>query len=231
MPMPKPPTFDIEDELNPDADLIELCQRGDDKAFAELVERYRTRVASIAYQVLGNYEDARDVAQEVFIKLYKGISGFDPEKKFFTWLYRLTVNAAIDFLRSKRRRSREHSLDEKPESYDNIPGPDHESVALGYERQELQQLFLKLAETLNPKQKSAFILCDLQGFSADEVAEILNCPKVTLRWYLHEARKRIRQAIAEQHPEYFRGKRPARRRITPVRTREIPETQPEEILS
>jgi len=145
----------------------------------------------------------------VFIKLYKGIAGFDPDKKFFTWLYRLTVNAAIDYLRSKRRRSREHSLDEKPDAYDNIPNPDHESVALDFERQELRQLFFKLANELNSKQQAAFILCDLQGFTSDEVAEILACPKVTLRWYLHEARKRIRQAIAEQHPEYFRGKRPA----------------------
>lgn len=212
VPMPNPQQTEIDEELNPDADLIELCQNGDDRAFEELVARYRTRVASIAYQVLGNYEDARDVAQEVFIKLYKGIGGFDPNKKFFTWLYRLTVNAAIDFLRSKKRRSREHSLDENPDQYYNIPSPDAESVTSGFEREELRQLFYKLAEDLNPKQQAAFILCDLQGFSADEVAEILDCPKVTLRWYLHEARKRIRVAVLEQHPEYFRGRKPSRKK-------------------
>jgi len=205
--MQKRNTDKNEEVLNPDADVIEKCQQGDDQAFQVLVDRYRTRVASIAYQVLGNYEDARDVAQEVFIKLYRGIHGFDPQKKFFTWLYRLTVNAAIDFLRAKKRRSYEHSLDERPDQYLNIPNPDLDSVTYDYEKQELRDVFINLARKLNPKQQAAFILCDLQGFTADEVAEILECPKVTLRWYLHEARKKIRTTIAKEHPEYWRGKR------------------------
>ncbi len=192
--------------LNPDAELIEMCQHGDEEAFQELIERYRTRIASIAYQVLGSYEDARDVTQEVFIKLYRGIRSFDPQKKFFTWLYRLTVNASIDFLRSRRRRSYESSLEERPDQYQNIPNPEYDSITYDLERRELRQLFLRLAEKLNPRLRAAFILCDLQGFTADEVAEILDCPKVTLRWYLHEARKRIRMAIFRDHPEYWRGK-------------------------
>jgi len=204
--MPELNTEKNQKPLNPDAELIERCQQDDEQAFRELVERYRTRVASIAYQVLGNYEDARDVAQEVFIKLFRGIKSFDPNKKFFTWLYRMTVNAAIDLLRSKKRRSHEYSLDDNPDKYLNIPGPDYDSVTLDFERQELRELFIRLADKLNPKQKIAFTLCDLQGFTADEVAEIMNVPKVTLRWYLHEARKRIRKAIAKEHPEYIRGK-------------------------
>ncbi len=198
---------DSEEPLNPDADLIELCRQGDERAFQQLVESYQTRVASIAYKVLGNYEDARDVAQEVFFKLYHGIRSFNPKKKFFTWLYRLTVNASIDFLRAKRRRSYESSLEERPEMYSNIPIPEYNSIALDMERKELRQIFVKMTEKLNPKQRAAFVLCDLQGFTADEVAEILDCPKVTLRWYLHEARKCIRMTIARDHPEYMRGRR------------------------
>ncbi|NQT35542.1 RNA polymerase sigma factor [bacterium] len=204
--------IEVEEPLNPDADLIELSQLGDEKAFKELVERYQTRVASISYKVLGNYEDARDVSQEVFFKLYKGIKSFDPKKKFFTWLYRLTVNASIDFLRAKRRRSYESSLEERPDQYQNIPIPEYNSVTFNIERKELRQIFVKLAEKLNPKQRAAFVLCDLQGFTTDEVAEILDCPKVTLRWYLHEARKRIRMAISRDHPEYMRGRK--RQRIS-----------------
>lgn len=196
-----------EEPLNPDADLIELCQQGNELAFQELVERYQTRVASIAYKVLGNYEDARDVAQDVFFKLYRGIKSFDPQKKFFTWLYRLTVNASIDFLRAKRRRSYESSLEEREEQFYNIPEPETSSITFDFEREELRQIFVKLAEKLNPKQRAAFVLCDLQGFTADEVAEILDCPKVTLRWYLHEARKKIRKEVMKEHPEYLRGKK------------------------
>jgi len=197
--------LEIEEPLNPDEDLIELCRTGDEQAFKELVQLYQTRVASIAYKVLGNYEDARDVSQEVFFKLYRGIKTFDPRKKFFTWLYRLTVNASIDFLRAKRRRSFESSIEERPEQYHNIPTSEQNSVTFEIERRELRQIFVKLSEKLNARQRAAFVLCDLQGFTADEVAEILDCPKVTLRWYLHEARKRIRMAIARDHPEYFRG--------------------------
>jgi RNA polymerase sigma-70 factor (ECF subfamily) len=204
--MPQHLTTDSTEPLNPDADLIERSQAGDQAAFKELVERYQTRVASIAYQVLGNYEDARDVAQKVFIKLYRGIGGFDPHKKFFTWLYRLTVNAAIDFLRAKKRRSLENSLDERPDQYLNIPESEGDVTSLELERRELRTLFIDLAETLNPKQRAAFLLCDLQGFTADEVAEILECPKVTLRWYLHEARKKVRSSISKNHPEYWRGR-------------------------
>lgn len=205
--MPKQITSEtkINEPLNPDADLIERSQNGEESAFQELVELYRTRVASIAYQVLGNYEDARDVSQEVFVKLYKGINGFDPRKKFFTWLYRLTVNASIDFLRSKKRRSQEYSIEDRPNQYSEIPGSELESVTYQIESKELRQIFQQLSTKLNPKQKAAFALCDLQGFSADEAAEILECPKVTLRWYLHEARKRIRKAIAKEHPEYMHG--------------------------
>lgn len=205
--MTKPETESNQEVINPDAELIERCQQNDEEAFQELVELYRTRVASIAYQVLGNYEDARDVAQEVFIKLYKGIHGFNPKKKFFTWLYRLTVNAAIDFLRSKKRRRYEHSINENPEQYLNIPEMDFDSIVYDFERKELRQIFFKLADQLNPKQKAAFILVDLQDFSADEVSELLDCPKVTLRWYLHEARKRIRKAIVKEHPEYSQGRK------------------------
>ncbi|MDP8239352.1 MAG: RNA polymerase sigma factor [Candidatus Hatepunaea meridiana] len=197
--------IETEEVLNPDADLIDQCQQGDEKAFEELFKRYHTRVASISYKVLGNYEDARDVSQEVFFKLFRGIKSFDPKKKFFTWLYRLTVNVSIDFLRTKRRRSFESSLEERPEQYMNVAVPEYGSINVDIERRELRQIFVRLAEQLNPKQRAAFVLCDLQGFTADEVAEILDCPKVTLRWYLHEARKRIRISIARKHPEYLRG--------------------------
>ncbi len=186
-----------------DRELIELAQNNDNAAFTILVERYRTRVASIAYQVLGNYEDASDVVQDVFIKLYRGIVHFDPNKKFYTWLYRLTVNAAIDFLRSKKRHSLESSFDEQPELYANIPNPEIDLASNEVERKEFRRIVQNLARNLKPRIKAAFVLCDLQGFSADEAAEMLDCPKVTLRWYLHEARKKIRKMLIDKYPEYI----------------------------
>ncbi|MEO0249125.1 MAG: RNA polymerase sigma factor [candidate division WOR-3 bacterium] len=193
-----------QEEADLDGELVQRSQNGDEEAFSQLVERYRSRVASIAYQVLGNYEDARDVAQEVFIKLYRGIGTFDPQKKFFTWLYRLTVNAAIDYLRVKKRRAMEGSLEDLPEGYPDFAGPEGELASHQLENKELRQIFVDLAQRLNPKQRAAFVLVDLQGFTPDEVSEILQCPKVTLRWYLHEGRKKIRIMLAREHPEYWR---------------------------
>lgn len=187
-----------------DKELIALAVKGDPLAFHTLVERYRTRVASIAYQVIGNYEDARDVSQEVFVKLFKSLNTFDAEKKFFTWLYRMTVNASIDFLRSKKKKNLENSIEEQPEYYqENIAHPDGDGFDQ-FESTELNTIFHEIAKGLSPNQRTAFILCDLQGFSPAEAASIMKCPKVTLRWYLHEARKRVRVEMLKRYPEYVR---------------------------
>ncbi|MCX7834667.1 MAG: RNA polymerase sigma factor [bacterium] len=187
-----------------DKELIALAIKNDPLAFHTLVERYRTRVASIAYQVIGNYEDARDVSQEVFVKLFRSLDTFDAEKKFFTWLYRMTVNASIDFLRSRKKRNLENSIEEQPEYYqDNIAHPDGDGFDQ-FENTELNAIFHEIAKSLNPNQRTAFILCDLQGFSPAEAATIMKCPKVTLRWYLHEARKRVRAEMLKRYPEYAR---------------------------
>jgi len=184
-------------------ELIVRSQDGDQEAFRELVDMYRTRVASIAYGLVNNYEDARDISQEVFIKVHRSLGRFDIKKKFFTWLYRLTVNAAIDFLRANKKRAYQESIDSE-ESYtqypDHRPEGDINRIIEGTERQEI---FYKIVENLNPRQKMAFLLCDLQGLPSAEAAEIIDCPQVTLRWYLHEARKKIREKIESDYPEYF----------------------------
>lgn len=188
--------------------LIIRAQEGDQEAFSELVDMYRTRVASIAYGMVGSYEDARDIAQEVFIKVYRALDRFDVDKKFFTWLYRLAINASIDFVRANRKRSHHESID-SDQSYnqyaDNRTDSDVEKLFESIERREI---FQRIVDELNPRQKMAFILCDLQGLSSSEAADIIDCPQVTLRWYLHEARKKIRSTIQSRFPEYFvKGKK------------------------
>ncbi|MDK9700767.1 MAG: RNA polymerase sigma factor [bacterium] len=187
-----------------DKELIALASKGDSLAFHTLVERYRTRVAAISYQIIGNYEDARDVSQEVFVKLFRSLSTFDADKKFFTWLYRMTVNASIDFLRSRRKRNLENSIEEQPEYYqETIAHPDGDGFSR-FESKELAGIFHEIADRLNPNQRTAFALCDLEGFTPAEAAAIMGCPKVTLRWYLHEARKRVRNEMLKLYPEYAR---------------------------
>lgn len=169
---------------------------------------YRTRVASIAYGLVGNFEDARDISQEVFIKVYRALDRFDINKKFFTWLYRLSVNASIDFLRANRKRSFQESIDSE-QSYAQYADQRMESDLEYYlENTERREIFQKIVDELNPRQKMAFVLCDLEGLSSSEAAEVIDCPQVTLRWYLHEARKKIRLAVQTHFPEYFvKGKK------------------------
>jgi RNA polymerase sigma-70 factor (ECF subfamily) len=192
--------------------LILRSQQGDQEAFRELVEMYRTRVASIAYGLVGNFEDARDIAQEVFIKVYRALDRFDLDKKFFTWLYRLAINASIDFLRANRKRSYQESIDAAGnfQQYPDVRVEANLEQAL--ENSERRKIFEGIVEELNPRQKMAFVLCDLQGLSSQEAAEIIDCPQVTLRWYLHEARKKIRAAVQARYPEYYQpGKKTPRR--------------------
>ncbi|MFH1862888.1 MAG: sigma-70 family RNA polymerase sigma factor, partial [bacterium] len=116
MPTPANLPGEIEKSTEQDSEeevrkLVIQAKKGDQEAFRKLVEMYRTRVASIAYGLVGSYEDARDISQEVFIKVYRALHRFDANKKFFTWLYRLSINAAIDFLRANKKRSRDESID------------------------------------------------------------------------------------------------------------------------
>lgn len=183
--------------------LIIRSQGGDQEAFRELVDMYRTRVASIAYGLVGNFEDARDIAQEVFIKVYRALDRFDVNKKFFTWLYRLSINASIDFLRANRKRSYQESID-NGQSYTQYADSRAEAdLEASLENLERREIFQQIVDELNPRQKMAFVLCDLQGLSSQEAAQIIDCPQVTLRWYLHEARKKIRSAVQSRYPEYF----------------------------
>jgi RNA polymerase sigma-70 factor, ECF subfamily len=202
------PDLDSEEEVRT---LILRSQGGDQSAYQELVEIYRTRVASIAYGLVGNYEDARDIAQEVFIKVHRSLDRFDIKKKFFTWLYRLAVNASIDFLRANKKRSFHESIN-SDDNFNQYPDLREESdLDIHIERMERREIFQRIVDNLNPKQRTAFILCDLQGLSSNEAAEIIECPQVTLRWYLHEARKKIRRVIQTDFPEYFvQGKKSRR---------------------
>ncbi len=208
-------------EVVPDAEpqvreLILRAQDGDQEAFRELVETYRTRVASIAYGLVGNFEDARDIAQEVFIKVYRALDRFDINKKFFTWLYRLTVNASIDFLRANRKRNFHESIDDSQNFAQYADHRIEKDLELNMEILERREIFQKIVDELNPRQKMAFVLCDLQGLSSSEAAEIIDCPQVTLRWYLHEARKKIRAAVQTHFPEYFVPGKKSRRSNKPT---------------
>ena len=183
--------------MRDEADLIREAAHGDAGAFEELVLRKRERVVRTAYQITGDLEDARDVAQWVFIRLWKVLRRFDPGRRFDTWLYRITVNAAIDLLREKGPRGTLQPLPEDPSALpaDGAPSAEH-----ALDLKELQRAFLRLASRLAPKQRAAFVLREIEGLPTEEVARALDVRESTVRNHLLQARRVLREGLEREYP-------------------------------
>ncbi len=168
-----------------ESDLVRKAQDGDVEAFESLVEAYKAMVYSVAYQISGNADDAEDICQESFVKLYRNIRVYSSNHKFKTWLFRLVTNTAIDHRRKQkkyRRLSAETGL------------PDHSQTS----DSDLKLTLDRILRKVSPKQRMAFVLRDLQGFPLNEVAQILGCSSVTVRVHLHKARTRIRKSLENE---------------------------------
>ncbi len=171
-------------------ELIDRIRSGDKQAFGELMNRYKSQIAGVAYRMVGDYDDAKDITQLVFVKMVRNLHRYDFSKRFSTWLYRITVNASIDYIRKHKRHAHE-DLDNYSESLENFDA----SPAQKYHRKYIRYLILKAAEHLTDKQRAAFILKDFEGHEVAEVAEILDMPQATVRWYIHRARLALRREL------------------------------------
>jgi RNA polymerase sigma-70 factor (ECF subfamily) len=170
----------------PESELIRACQAGDVAAFRRLVERYERRVYGVAYAILHDRELARDVAQEAFLRVHRALHTFDPSRSFYTWLYQIVVNLSIDALR-KGKRTQAVDL----EAAGGVPDRgDLPEVSL--QRREMQARVRRILDQLPEDYRVALTLRDLQGFSAPEIAAMAGVTPVTIRWRIHEARKRFK---------------------------------------
>jgi len=185
-----------------DEELLESLKRGDEEAFAELMRRYKRRVFGTAYRYLGNHEDAADVAQEVFVKVYRHIGSFTAKAKLNTWIYRIVVNTSVNKLRSRKRRGEEmaESLEKLKEEGMAIPvaanvnpGP---TPLESLERKELEGLLQAKLDALPEQYRLVFILRELRQFSYEEIAEMMDVPLGTVKSRLNKARHRLRDMLA-----------------------------------
>lgn len=185
-----------------DEELVAQCQSGDRESFSELVLRYQDRVVHIVAQRVGNRETAFDIAQDVFVKAYKGLKGFKSEAGFYTWLYRIAINTTLSHRRKVMRRGTMVSLDQPLGSADDSGASLGQRVASeGPEPQQeitrretinnLRQAIAQLPEEFN----EVIVLRDLQGLSYDEVAEVLQCPVGSVKSRLHRARKKLAEIL------------------------------------
>ncbi len=166
--------------------LLRRCQEGDAEAFRELVERYQRRTYWIAFHMLGNYETAREISQEAFVRVFRNVARFDIRKNFYTWLYQIVVNLSIDRMR-KMSHARTVGLETLGGIADPLPPP-----AESGEKADLRRRVHGALDRLPPKYKAVLTLRDIQGFSCQEISEIVGCTNATVRWRLHRARRLFR---------------------------------------
>ena len=173
-----------------DRELVKRFQNGDENAFNELVRKYQKPVYQIARRLLGSHEEAQDLSQEVFIKAYRGLAGFRSEAGFFTWLYRITVNSALNVLRKKKLRqilSLEHigfSIASRE------PAPDQQMT-----NEETLNAITRAIDRLPKQQKIVFTLRHDQKMAHKEIAEILNRDIGTVKANYHHAIRKLKKAV------------------------------------
>jgi len=177
--------------------IADLCE-GDETALAPLVEKYKRMVYRLAMQITKNHADADDVMQETFIKVYRSIRTFRKDAAFETWLYRIAVNEALNFVKRRERR-RESSLEAAAEGEYEVATRYRAQIAsdphVHAEKAELRHHVTKAVNSLSLKHRTVVILHEFEGLTHAEIASILNCSEGTVRSRLHYARKKLRTLL------------------------------------
>jgi len=170
--------------------LVVRVQRGDRAAFDELARRYARRAFAIAYRILRHTQDAEDLVQDAFIAALDGIGSFDSARPFGPWFFRIVVNRALNAASARSTRERHVSV---IHLWDNDAGQTDSDPA---ERSEIRARFQAAIERLPRHQRLIVELSDIDGRSSTEIGEMLDLPRGTVRWHLHQARKTLRGALA-----------------------------------
>ncbi|MCF6093868.1 RNA polymerase sigma factor SigW [Microaerobacter geothermalis] len=177
--------------------LAQLAKKGDRQAFAELVDIYKDKVYHLAYRMLGNTQEAEDIGQETFLRVYSNLARYDEGYKFSTWIYRIATNLCIDRLRKRRQ---VYSLDAEVEGTDGLDmysqisdqrkGPEEEILT-----SELQGVIQDAIHQLPPKYKNVIILRYVNDLSIQEISEILDIPVPTVKTRIHRGREALRKKL------------------------------------
>lgn len=180
--------------------IVERVIGGDLDAFAVLVDRYEDRIYSAVLNYVSNPEDAVDIAQDAFLKAYSSLRSFNSSAAFYTWLYRIAINTAIDFLRKRKGKMVESLDDDKYTEVGFEPASKDPSVnPVGVaERTEQAQVLRKAISKLSDKLRSVVVLHDVEGLSQEEIAEILRVPVGTVKSRVSRGRAELRAILGRQ---------------------------------
>ena len=177
-------------------DLIAAAQSGDQNAFAQLVEAHQGKVYSLSYRMTGNPDDAADLTQEAFLNAWRGLASFHGQSSFSTWLYRLTSNVCIDFLRREKRRTALPMTVEEDEEGRQAEVPDHRfSPEQELERRELRRTVQQGLAALSPEHRRVLVLRELEGLSYQEIAQCLELEEGTVKSRIARARIALKEYL------------------------------------
>ena len=190
-----------------ETDLILQAKSGNHSAFEELIYRYDKTVLGIALKFTCDRDEAKDVYQEVFIRVYKGLKNFEMKSEFSTWLYRITTNVCLTH-KSKSKKHLQTSINEQFESdedgtnkYDLI---DEEANPAEYMlNRDLGKIINNAVESLSSKQRITFILKHYEGYKIREIAVMLNCKEGTIKKYLFDAVRNLRKMLEPVHQSAY----------------------------
>ncbi|HVO51949.1 MAG TPA: sigma-70 family RNA polymerase sigma factor [Thermoanaerobaculia bacterium] len=178
------------------------AQEGDVEAFAVLVERRTPGLVAFLRRMLGDAEDARDVAQLTFLRVWENMGRYDPAWAFSTWLFRIAGNLAIDALRARRTRQRTET-----ESFRLVKGArtSESDAPAALHRDDVRRVFEACAGVLSGTQRLVFVLREFEERDGKDIAAILECRESTVRNHLFQARRLLRDEIRKRYPEYTSG--------------------------
>lgn len=190
------PSSRVDHKNSQEAALIRRVQDGDELAFREIVERYQSKIYSIIYGILRNHNDAEDIAQQVFTKVYFSIGNFDFRSSLLTWIYKITVNECYDYLRKKRVRKLVYESDFTPEDAQRMEASEP-AVDLSVPvdtRLANRELALKLLEKIGEDDRRLILLKEVEGHSVEELAEMTGLNENTIKVKLFRTRQKLLRA-------------------------------------
>ena len=192
-------------EAEEDRDLILQAQQGDEKAFRKLVERHQRRAFAIAMGLVRDENDARELVQDAFLRVYKGLGSFQGGSSFFTWLYRIVTNLAIDLMRKPGRREAElqegQALDEEAVDFPLVSRIDGADPIDVMRRREIAERIQRALDALPPYHRGVILMREVEGMSYEEMAEAMNVSKGTIMSRLFHARQKLQRALADCYAE------------------------------
>jgi RNA polymerase sigma-70 factor (ECF subfamily) len=176
-----------------EAALVRRVQARDQMAFREIVERYQAKVFSIIYGILRNHNDAEDIAQQVFSKIYFSIKSFDFRSSLLTWIYKITVNECYDYLRKKRVRKLVYESDFSEEDAQRMQNSETATAQAPAVDTQLarKDLVLKLLAKLSAEDRSLLLLKEVEGHSVEELSQMTGMNENTIKVKLFRARQKL----------------------------------------